>query len=367
MTENKRVFLQIPQGAEGLYFEDAYRHRLINQHLYKLFNSWGYLPATTPVFDFFDIYRPMLDSETIEKIYRLIDREGDLLMLRSDITLFLAKQMGLSLKKEDLPVRICYSDTILRHQDKEDISKNEFFQTGVELIGIDGIRGDLEILMLLVKTFKLLDIPVSIHIGSRAFFLKCFKGYPEKEMQNIASAVTLRSEDKLRKILSEKHDTAKIEYLIQLFQFIGEADEFNSILKEGNKRDLLTAEEDNELQHLLDILIELKKLGVHELFRLDLSEIGIQPYYTGIVFQAYTEGMDSAVASGGRYDKLLSSFGFDSFSIGFSILLRKIEPFLSNQQRFSIPEKTEKAEGANFPEAFLKAEELRKTGKSVIL
>jgi ATP phosphoribosyltransferase regulatory subunit len=114
MTEKKNGLLQIPQGVEGLYLEEAFRHRKITKHIENVFTLWGYLPVETPVFDFFDTYSHLLDKNRAEQTYRLIDREGELLMLRSDITLFLAKQMSLALDEKDLPVRVFYADTILR-------------------------------------------------------------------------------------------------------------------------------------------------------------------------------------------------------------------------------------------------------------
>ena len=171
MTEKRNRFLQVPMGTETIYIEEAFRHRQADQELWNLFTLWGYLPVETPVFDFFDIYQDLIPDE--KDIYRLIDREGDLLMLRSDITLFLAKQMGLSLKDQDVPARICYSGTILRHQNREDISKNEFFQTGVELIGKADLDADLEILILLHSTFQILEI-VRDHIGATSKPLHLF-------------------------------------------------------------------------------------------------------------------------------------------------------------------------------------------------
>ena len=90
MTGKIKNLFQIPQGTESLSLKEASTHRRITDALEALFLSWGYFPVQTPVFDFFDIYRPLLKSASLEKVYRLIDREGDLLMLRSDVTLFLA-------------------------------------------------------------------------------------------------------------------------------------------------------------------------------------------------------------------------------------------------------------------------------------
>jgi ATP phosphoribosyltransferase regulatory subunit len=149
MSPDNRQRLRTPQGTESFFLEEAYRHRQLLRMTEDHFASWGYLPVLTPVFDYFETYRPLLNRSQEERSYRFPDREGELLMLRSDITLFLAKQMGLSLKDAPLPRRVYYADSILRHQEEEDISSDEFFQSGAELIGLSGRDGDLEILMLL--------------------------------------------------------------------------------------------------------------------------------------------------------------------------------------------------------------------------
>ena len=101
--------------------------------------------------------------------------------------------------------------------------------------------------------------------------------------------------------------------------------------------------------------------------RIDLSEVGSQPYYTGAVFQAYMEKADSAVAGGGRYNDMLKLFGFDCPSVGFSLLLSKIEPFIGSSGKFSLPKKMLKAEGSTFEQRFSFAEEKRKKGGIVCL
>lgn len=360
MTEKLTRFLQVPMGTETIYTEEAYRHRQADRELNSLFTLWGYLPVETPVFDFFDIYQDLIPCE--KDIYRLIDREGDLLMLRSDITLFLAKQMGLSLKNHDLPARICYSGTILRHQNREDISKNEFFQTGVELIGKADSDADLEILMLLNSTFKILEIEPVIHIGSQKLLNASVSVFDIRDREKIMSMIKNRNFENLKIKLREKIDTARAHFLSELFQFIGTIDELNSFVLSGES--FLNKEETTALDELHFIMDNLNKLNVTDSFVIDLSEVGYQPYYTGIVFQGYLNGVDSAIVSGGRYDKLLGKFGFETPSIGFSLLLRKIEDHLGN--KFGLP-KSEKVNGRNFVEALKEAEKIRKNGRIAIL
>ena len=61
----------------------------------------------------------------------LVDRDGEILMLRWDITLFLIKQVRSLLPESKGPLRLCYADSILRHQEAEDISRNEFSRPGL--------------------------------------------------------------------------------------------------------------------------------------------------------------------------------------------------------------------------------------------
>lgn len=347
-------------GTETIYIEDAYRHRQANEELGKLFSSWGYLPVETPVFDFFDIYQDFIP--TLKDIYRLIDREGDLLMLRSDITLFLAKQMGLSLKDTDLPVRVCYSGTILRHQNREDISKNEFFQTGVELIGKKDLNADLEILMLLHSTFKRLEIEPIVHIGSRKLLNASISDFTDGEKSQIMTLIRYRDFENCKKELEVKINKERVDFLINLFQFIGTLEELSNFIESSESS--LNNKEKIAIDELKLIMENLVELDVDRSFIIDLSEVGNQPYYTGIVFQGYIEGVDSAVVSGGRYDDLLGKFGFSAPSVGFSLLLRKIEDQLG--KKFSLPDQ-EKIEDKNFIEALKQAEKIRNNGRIAIL
>ena len=55
-------------------------------------------------------------------------------------------------------------------------------------------------------------------------------------------------------------------------------------------------------------------------------------YYTGIVFSGYTYGTGNPIVRGGRYNNLLSQFGKDAPSIGFSIYVDDLMNTLSRQK-----------------------------------
>ncbi len=362
MTESKKRYLQVPQGTEGVHLEEAYRHRHITQQLFNLFHLWGYLPVETPVFDFYDIYEPLLHGST-KSVYRLIDREGDLLMLRSDITLFLAKQMGLWLREDDLPTRVCYADTILRHQHAEDISRNEFFQVGAELMGKAGSDADLEILLLLEKTFLTLGITPAIHLGSHKFLTTVFKDFNESELNRAMHLILNRELEQFKELMRPRFSDERLKVLLALFSFIGTWQEFQTEV--DRYREKLEPEEEEALTYLMELARQMQSLGYARELCIDLSEVGAQPYYTGIVFQVYLPELDDAVASGGRYDKLLNVFGFDCPSVGFSLMQRKIEDHID--AGFGKPDKVTKVEEADFIESFRAAQKLRDEGVVTIL
>ncbi len=366
MKSDLRGRLRIPQGTEGFYLDEAYRHNMLTADVQQLLYRWGYLPVQTPVFDFYDSYAGLLSAEESRNVYRLIDREGDLLMLRSDVTLFLAKQMGMILTAEDLPMRVCYADTILRHQHPDDISKNEFFQTGVELIGPDDINADTEVILLLQQTLKTIGIErYFIHVGSRALFNAAFPDLDLQSSRALRRAVVLRDTATIRDVSSAlrlEPDRAKL--LSDLFAFIGSDRELQALTERFDT--LFSDAERAEITRLRSLTALLTEVGDGARIRIDLSEIGSQPYHTGVVFQAYVDGLDSSVAAGGRYDRLYGVFGCDVPAVGFSVMLRKLQEQTAGNQRYAPPQPT-RATGSGFVDRVRDAERRRERGESVSL
>lgn len=366
MASEKRGFLRIPQGTEGFYLEEAYRHRMLTAEVERLFYRWGYLPAQTPVVDYYDAYAPLLTDDDTRSIYRLIDRDGDLLMLRSDVTLFLAKQMGMILRAEDLPIRVCYADTILRHQNREDISRNEFYQTGIELIGPQTIDADLEVILLLRRTLEHIGAPgFFIHVGSRSLFNASFADASSASRRRLRHAVVLRDMERFAaEAQALDEDAARVQTLQQLYSFIGTPDELQSLTARLDSH--LTEDETTSLQWLLQLTSTLRQAEDSTPYRIDLSEIGSQPYHTGVAFRVYVDGLDASIAAGGRYDRLYGLFGFEAPAVGFSLMLRKLQDDAELRARFQ-PPPSERATGESFLQRLRDAEARRSDGRSVTL
>ena len=335
VTPRHSSAFRTPTGTEGFHLEEAYLHRMVTRTLEDLFLSRGYLPVQIPEFDFFDTYRTLFDEGHLNRIYRFVDREGDLLMLRSDMTLFLARHLGLNLGSGDLPLRVCYADSILRHENREDISRNEFFQIGAELAGLPGTAGDSEILGLQIEAFAELGLSgIHLHVGSRAVVDGFTGSLDDADRNCVISSIMTRSFEDLPRLLGGLPSEGKA-LLLEILPFIGTPSEFEP-LRQRIETAEFGSEEKKALLYPAETVSRLRERYPGTEILIDFSEVGAQPYYTGLVFRAYLDGMDSAVSAGGRYDTLLAHFGFDCPSTGFSMLLRKLEPLLASDPRFTV-------------------------------
>ena len=367
---DKRKLLQIPKGTESFELEEAYIHKKIVGGLLDLFYRWGFLPIETPVFDFYDIYSNVMDRQARDRVYRLIDRDGELLMLRSDITLFMAKQIGLLMPDSMHPLRVCYADTILRYQKNEDISHNEFFQAGAEFIGKDGLEADLEVILLLLSSLKLLGIEDSmLHIGSRNLFNLCVstaaKNTEGPVRKQLLKAVRVRDWNRFNRVLEENELNGEGRNFIELFSFIGTGKELKQMF--NSKYSGETSDVKREVGYLVSVYEYLEKLNFADNVKIDLSELGGQDYYSGLSFKVYLKDVDTAIASGGRYNNLLSSFGYNAPAVGFSIMLRKVERVKKAAGQFKKPDVVTFLDDPDFLVRYRKAEKLRNSGRIVCL
>jgi ATP phosphoribosyltransferase regulatory subunit len=315
--------LSLPTGTETFELRKSARNRRVTRMLEDHFYLWGYDPAETALVDYYEVYQRLLPEANIRQTYRAIDRAGDILAVRADSTLFLAKQLGVHLTHDDLPVRVYYNDQILRAEDEHDIASNEYQQAGIELVGVPGVEGDVEVLILALEALTLLGLgDAATHIGSHAL------------VRTIAELVLfdpieLADRARRREIPADLFDDTPVpratrERLRDLLLFVGPPDRFEEV-SDRVAGDLQNVhDEARALLGLVRATREAAPAGTEELIRVDVSELGAYGYYTGMAFSMYHPDAQAAIVRGGRYDRLLQAFGFDAPSVGFSMYPRKL-------------------------------------------
>ncbi len=336
---------RLPAGTMGLAFEDAIRRLELRNRLAALFERWGYLPAATPIVDFYDVYREWVNPQ---HVYRFTDREGDLVVLRSDATLFLARLLGLQLSEISQPLRLWYAEETISHIPSNHPVGDTGFQAGAEYIGLPQGEADWEVIILASEALECLGLQdYRIHLGSRALARVLI----EAEGQTW-------SKDLIRDIhrLSGPCWENLSANLRHQFQCIGEPDQI--------AQQLGPFASCPEAAFLLQSCDILRSAGLGERLVIDLNEVGLLSYYTGLVFKIYVPGYHEAVVSGGRYDGLLKKFGIEAPSVGFSLQQGLIEVLHGSPEPQAPPAA---ALGTSWLERLADARRRRAKGEKVVL
>ncbi len=375
---NSKALLQLPPGSAGLFLEEAAAHQEAIDATNRLFARWGYTMVHTPMVDFFDAHSHMIGEDEQHRLYRLIGRDGEVLMLRADITVFLLKHFQSLLKGADFPLRLSYSDSILRHEESIDISRNEHYQAGAELIGAEGRDGDGEILLLLCENLETLGIGRSaIHIGIRGILDACFPKLAgdtgSQEGAALLAAVADRQHDELYALMSSASDgrpeslyspAADPQEIVSLFSAIADAGSPEELAGIG---DCGLAEIRRELNYLEDLAGLVRSYFPRQEIRIDPSEVGRRHYYSGLAFQVYLPELPNAVASGGRYDRLIAEMGMENGAVGYQVMLSALQGPAAKAGG-GVAQRLPKAlANARLEDRYETARRLRREGKNICL
>lgn len=253
-------------------------------------------------------------------LFKLVDSQGNTLVLRPDMTTPITRVATSKLLKEKIPLRLAYFANVFRAQQLEGGRPAEFDQMGIEIIGDQTVYADAEVIMTainLIQNYGIQSFKVTIgHAG----VLNCIlKDYTESETQA----------NKLRALLVERNYVGFEETVISfdlpktksdaLLQFINEAANIQSIEqieKYVSKNDALLY-----MRQLAELI---KQANLSEYVAFDFTLSSHMSYYTGMLFELFAEGSGFPLGNGGRYDGLLHHFGSSEGATGFGIRVDRL-------------------------------------------
>lgn len=137
-----------PTGARALLIEETARRRRIESRLVAVLEEAGFAEVVLPIIDFAEPYASITDRDAARNSYRFIDREGELVSIRSDFTPMVARALAPSIASGDLPLRVFYRGDVIRCEPTRLGANRELFQIGAELIGDGSPEADEEMLRL---------------------------------------------------------------------------------------------------------------------------------------------------------------------------------------------------------------------------
>ena len=299
--------LHTPEGVRDLYNEECAKKETVSAKIGAVFHRFGYRSIQTPSYEFFDIFNKDRGSVASNQMFKFFDRDGNTLVLRPDITPSIARCAAKYFMDEDMPVRLCYNGNIFINNMSLRGSLKESTVMGAEMINDTTTDADAEMVAMLIQSLQVSGLTeFQVEIGQVDFF----NGLVEEAMLSA-------------KELPEQLKQALLS-MPKLFGGISQIHEAASLTDNDKALSAIY-----RLEKLYKILASY---GLEKYITFDLGMLGKFQYYTGIIFKAYTYGSGTPIATGGRYDKLLSQFGKDAPSIGFGIYVDELLMAMSRQQ-----------------------------------
>jgi ATP phosphoribosyltransferase regulatory subunit len=313
----KKDYLNTPKGTRDVLLEECEAQNWIEARLTERFRSYGYHQAVTPGVEYLDVYADAPGNAGSEHMFKLVDNEGRILVLRPDSTAPIARLVASRLKNSSKPVRLYYNQKVYRQKSIYSGRNIETSQMGVELIGAESIRADLEMIQLATEALEscgLTDYRIELGHGGLCELLISRLEADEGTKEQLRQWIKAKNYPALNDFLDtlgQGHDVQAIKALPGLF---GSREVFQKA------SGVLGDEETKEIIDYIRTLFEaLQSFGMEEKMILDLGFVNENDYYTGVIFQAYIPGSGEAVLLGGRYDRLLERFGEKLAAVGFGV------------------------------------------------
>ncbi|MBQ9898129.1 MAG: ATP phosphoribosyltransferase regulatory subunit [Ruminococcus sp.] len=313
----KNYDLITPEGTKDLLFGECLLRRSIENTLLSIYRSRGYSEMITPGLEFFDVFSLNSRYFPQENLYKLTDSKGRLLVMRPDSTMPIARVAATRLRDAALPLKLCYDQTVYTTEAALKGRSDEIRQTGIELIGSDLRMADLEVIAAAVDSLSSFGMSYSLEIGHIGIFKELVSRLdaPDKVKERIRRLIENKNFPALNDLLDSigsSSTTAALKKLPALF---------------GGEEVFERAEELMPDEHIKRLLDELRCIyadaaqlcGENGTITVDLGLVNKTDYYTGLIIKGYLQGHGEEVLSGGRYDRLISEFGYDVPAIGFAV------------------------------------------------
>ena len=171
---NKKNML--PEGTRDLILDECIIKRALERDIDGIFEKWGYKEVITPTLEFYETFN--YNSQTLreEDMYKFFDNRGRILVLRPDMTIPIARVVETKLKDAEFPIKLRYTSNVFRVHASLGGKRNEYTDCGVEFIGLEDKKSDLEVLVLALEALKKLGLnDFKLEIGNIGFFNGAFK------------------------------------------------------------------------------------------------------------------------------------------------------------------------------------------------
>ncbi len=166
-----------PSGTRDVLPDEMRELRAITERMRAVFETSGYGEVATPALE----YEAVLargDAAAGEPAYRLFDEQGNVLVLRSDMTIPIARVVAGRYAHAAPPLRFCYFAHAYRSVRSGRGQSREILQAGIELVGSPGPGGTVEAVTLLCRALDAAGLEgYRVGLGHAALYPAMLDGF----------------------------------------------------------------------------------------------------------------------------------------------------------------------------------------------
>lgn len=296
--------------------------RAIQSALLGTFEQGGFREVRTPTLEYADALE-LGDGNSAGSAYRFFDERGELLALRTDMTIPIARLVADRFRDLEPPHRLSYFANAYRAVTPQRGELREFGQAGVELIGVPGHGGTAEVVELLDRSLAAVGLGESVIGLGHSRLWEALLSDSGASQETIAKTSALLVDHDLVGVevalrQAGELDSAAVDAAAELSQLRGGPEVLERARGFGGESF------GEALARLAGTYDEISERGLSRQVLLDLGMLREIGYYTGSTVEVYDGAVGEIIGGGGRYDGLMSKFGLELPAAGFTLYIERI-------------------------------------------
>jgi len=312
----------IPPGTRDVLPEEMRELRRLQGALLEVFEGRGYGEVATPALEYDEVLTRG-GGRGDHAAYRFFDESGELLALRSEMTVPIARLAATRYGQADPPHRFCYLAGAYRAVSPQRGEMREFLQAGVELIGAPAAAGTVEVIDVLEAALDAAGLGSAvIGLGDADLYRDLLSELGLAEEARDSALARLAAHDLVG--LEEELEAAgvaaeRVQSCLALSQLRGGPE----VLEQA--REHAAAAVARASERLRDVNEALgSRAGGHRV-QFDFGLMRDLDYYNGAILEVYDPAVGRVLGGGGRYDGLMKRFGLDLSAAGFALDLERVQ------------------------------------------
>jgi ATP phosphoribosyltransferase regulatory subunit len=321
----------IPPGTRDILPAEMRELRRLQAGLTDAFERFGYGEVATPAIEYHDVLSRG-DTRGAPAAYRFFDERGELLAMRSDMTIPIARLVASRFANDNPPFRLFYVGNAYRAIRPQRGQMREFTQAGVELIGPDAPDGTAEVVAALVAALDAAGLSRAvIGLGDADLYRQLLVelGIEGETRERVLDRLAAHDHVGLDETIGELPgiEARERETLSRLPMLRGGPEVLEAARELGGDS---LERASSRLQATFEALAER---DVADRVQLDLGLLRDLGYYTGAIVEVYVPALGHILGGGGRYDELMGRFGRPLPAAGFALYLERVHIAQAEEER----------------------------------